>query len=63
MVKDRVGVSKKSTRHLPAEDHVYGYSQKIDDEGAGACKYSAILPNFRTECIDYHYQFSKLFVK
>ena len=38
MVKDRVGVSKKTTRQLPSEDHVYGYQQPLDDEGAGACK-------------------------
>lgn len=35
MVKDRVGVGKKSTRNLPNEEHVYGYTQKLDQEGAG----------------------------
>lgn len=36
MIKDRVGICRRSTYNLPATDHVYGYKAQTDAEGAGA---------------------------
>ena len=38
MIKNRVGCVRTSTYSLPQGNHVYGYKQPTDPEGAGACK-------------------------
>ena len=39
MIKTRVGCVRTSTYPLPNGDHVYGYKQPADSEGAGACEF------------------------
>lgn len=39
MIKNRVGCAKTSTFNLPPVDHVYGFKQPPDLEGAGACEF------------------------
>ncbi len=36
MIKDRVGICRRSTYNLPSTDHVYGFKKENDAEGAGA---------------------------
>ena len=42
MTKNRVGCAKMSTYDLPPRDHVYGFKQPADLEGAGACKFGQL---------------------
>ena len=39
IIRNRVGCAKISTYNLPPGDHVYGFKQPTDPEGAGACEF------------------------
>lgn len=51
MIKPRVGCVRTSTYPLPKGDHVYGYKQPSDSEGAGACE--SVADEFENEHL-YH---------
>ena len=46
MIKNRVGCAKTSTYNLPPGDHVYGFKQPTDLEGAGACEFGHLFLAF-----------------